>query len=75
MGAAPGALAGLPILLIDQAAPEPEVPGVLTGDALMATLAAWGGDATRHTAPSGAMPERIMRDWLASQPIRTRPDR
>ncbi|MGB3330534.1 MAG: hypothetical protein WBA46_16360 [Thermomicrobiales bacterium] len=68
-------LAGLPILLIDEAEPAPEVPGVLTGDALMATLAAWGGDATRHTAPGEAIPADLMRDWLADQPIRTRPAR
>jgi hypothetical protein len=57
-------LDGLPVLLVE---PEPEHPaaGVLTGDALCATLGAWGGDVTSTTS------REDIASWLAALAYRT----
>lgn len=66
-------LDGLPILLIDRGATPPTSGTVLAGDALVDRLTAWGSRVTsRDVPPADTIPQAVMQDWLADQPIRTR---
>ncbi len=64
-------LDGLPVLIVD-APNAPKRDGVLSGDELVETLTAWGGNVTREIEPAGVVPSELLRTWTAAQPIRYR---